>query len=257
MMYRRRLLVALLILLLGPLQACRTANESSTGAGDGTLKVMNGTCKVTFKTETKTINAGASVPITMGAMLETGAKSDAVVNWGKTAQILHENTKLTFLAASKVPGYGVGQVELLKGVAAFFLPQSDTPDFKFQASSHSIVAAVKGTMFEMVADETERLAKVQTMKGTVWVFARTDGTPATDAKPSDAGELLAEAQAGDVYLTPGSAPTRSAGAAAFAKAGGKDLPPGLNKDVFSEQARTAWGLTQELVLQMKSAIMTY
>ena len=226
MMYRRRFLVALLILLLGPLQACKTANEVSQG--DGTLRVVNGTCKVTFKTETKTINAGASVPIQMGAMLETDANGTAVVNWGKTSQILQKNTTLTFVAGSTIPDYGVGKVELLKGVASFFLPKSDTPEFKFQASSHSIVAAVKGTMFQMTADEKDASATVETMKGTVFVFQRSDGAAASDSKPSDAGDLLATVEKGESYASK---------AAAF------------SKTANSAESITAWELMQAFLLQ--------
>lgn len=252
-MYGRRFLVALLILLLGPLQACRTANESS--AGDGTLRVVNGTCKVTFKTETKTINAGASVPISMGAMLETDANGTAVVNWGQTSQILQKSTTLTFLATSKTPGYGVSKVELLKGVASFFLPKADSPEFKFQASSHSIVAAVKGTMFQMTVDAGDDSARVETMRGTVFVFARSDGAKASDEKPSDTADKLATVEKGDVYVFNRTGAAPATGAPAAGKPASPTLSPGLNRSATSGDSITAWELMQEFLL--KNPIMNF
>lgn len=198
MMYRRGFLALFLILLLGPLTACRDTGGSSAL---GSMRVVTGTCKLTFKTETKVVSANEKAPVPMGALLETDATGVAVVTWGKTSQILQKNTRLTFVAESKIPGYGVGKVELLKGVASFLLPKTETPDFKFQASCHSIVAAVKGTAFDMSADGDDGPVTIQVTSGTVSVFDRVPGDKATDEKPEDAGSLLAATEKGDVYTT--------------------------------------------------------
>lgn len=202
MMYRRGFLAALLILMLGPVEGCFNSGGSAPSAGTtGSMRVVTGTCKVTFKTETKVHSAGATAQIPMGALLETDAGGTAVVNWGKTSQIVHANTKLTYVAESKIPGYGVSKVDLLRGLTSFFLPKSDTPDFKFQAASHSIVAAVKGTGFDLSAKGDDGPVVVATTHGKVYAFERKPGEPATAEHPEDAGKLLAEVAAGDAYAT--------------------------------------------------------
>lgn len=267
MMYRRGFLAALLILMLGPVEGCFNSGGGKGAATSGTtgsMRVVSGTCKVTFKTETKVHATGATAPVPMGALLETDAAGVAVVNWGKTAQILQPNTKLTYVAESKIPGYGVGKVDLLRGLTSFFLPKSDTPDFKFQASSHSIVAAVKGTGFDLSADGEDGAVVVATTHGKVYAFERKNGDAAADDHPEDAGKLLGEVAAGDVYATADTTTTAAAapGASRTAtpKSGvlalfNKPLSTGLNKNVTPADSITAWELTVKFLLD--NAIITY
>lgn len=288
MMYRRGFLAALLVLMLGPVEGCfNSGGGSAPSAGTtGSMRVVSGTCKVTFKTETKIHNTGATAQIPMGALLETDAGGVAVVNWGKTAQILQPNTKLTYVAESKIPGYGVSKVDLLRGLTSFFLPKSDTPDFKFQAASHSIVAAVKGTGFDLSADGDDGPVVVATTHGKVYAFERKPGEPATAEHPEDAGKLLAEVAAGDAYATaattteaasaPGSAqpnggattpPNGASGGPATATAPvpakrsgvlalfNKPLATGLNQGVTPADLITAWELTVKLLLE--NAILNF
>lgn len=295
MMYRRGFLAALLILMLGPVEGCfNSGGGSAPSAGTtGSMRVVSGTCKVTFKTETKVHGMGATAQIPMGALLETDAGGVAVVNWGKTAQILQPNTKLTYVAESKIPGYGVSKVDLLRGLTSFFLPKSDTPDFKFQAASHSIVAAVKGTAFDLSADGDDGPVVVATTHGKVYAFERKPGEPATAERPEDADKLLAEVTAGDVYATaattseaasaPGAAlPNGPAGGGATLANGGtpasvapggpatptaparrsgvlalfnKPLAAGLNPGVTPADLITAWELTVKILLE--NAVITF
>ena len=248
-MYRRRFLVALLILLLGPLEACRNSGgDGASGGTSGSLRVVTGTCKVTYKTETKVHGTGDTATVPLGALLETDDKGCAVVSWGKTEQILQPKTKLTYLAESKIPGYGVSKVELLHGLVSFLLPQNDTPDFKFQAASHSIVAAVKGTAFDLRADGDDGPVQVATARGTVHVFERKDGDAGDKDRPEGAGKALAEVPAGDGYATAESKPVAAKDQAAGSQLLVKPFVQGLNKGINDQNALTIWEVMNKVLL---------
>lgn len=203
----RRFLIALVILFLGPIQACH--KDEGAAASGGKLKVLKGSCTVTTaKGEATTVQAGpALVDLAAGSVVETAKDSAATVSWGRTSHILHDSTKLTFVAESAA--YGATSVELAKGVADFLLPkQEKESEFKFQAAAHTIVAAVKGTAFRMTAGEAPYV-KVETMRGTVFLFAAAAGAT-TAGQPPGTGARLSEVTVGAAYENTPDGPKSSA-----------------------------------------------
>ncbi|MEK7556949.1 MAG: hypothetical protein AAB538_03150, partial [Patescibacteria group bacterium] len=73
----------------------------------------------------------------------------------------------------------VPRVSIIRGIISYFWPKSGTPNFKFEASSNSIVAAIKGTEFAF--DATDSKDTVYVFEGTV--EPRSVSRP--DEKPRD------------------------------------------------------------------------
>jgi hypothetical protein len=207
MMSTRRFLVALLILALVPQQACRTS--SSADANKGSLKVHSGTVTVEQGGKTETVSKGGSLALTAGAVLKTDAEGVAMVSWGKQSHVLHENGELRFDKLAETPAGGVRAVSLVKGMAAFFLPKGEPEsDYKFQAATHTIVAAVKGTAFRMFARTESAPAKVDVMRGEVDVVKRAgdgSGGALVSTKTDKPEATLAANTAGDF---PDTGPTK-------------------------------------------------
>lgn len=121
----------------------------------------------------------------------------AVAQFGLQSQVLHGGSSVKL---SCPPGkYKMPWSEVFRGLVSFFLPRGEEEavdengqPVKFQASSHTIVAAIKGTQFAINA--TPSGDKLYVFEGSVETRSRTN--PNTPAVIVSAGQAVSGSESG-------------------------------------------------------------
>ena len=159
-----RLLVLAACLL--PVIACGRAGQD---VDVGYVRVLSGKVTVTHAGQSKDYTGDVKVPVVAGDVIATGADSEAVVNAAQQRHLLRANSELKLDLAASATGGGANRVSVLRGLVTFWLPPAkEQKTYKFQASTGTVVAAVRGTTFSVEVDGTD--TKVYVASGFVDLF---------------------------------------------------------------------------------------
>lgn len=160
--------------------------------------------EVTFLVGTMKINSAyASVGsrVIKGDMLLTGEKSEAVIQLSESAVItLKADTEMLFENLSDgTPGAGTASLQMNRGTSLHKVLKSGS---EYSVKAPTAVASVRGTEFEMTADETRTIIKVKS--GTVYVRkisekTRTDKSITESQHKGDEEIILREGDSLQIY----------------------------------------------------------
>ncbi|MBI4860698.1 MAG: FecR domain-containing protein [Candidatus Riflebacteria bacterium] len=150
--------------------------QMGCGGGEviGLLIVDEGSATIARGSSHHRVNKGGTEKVMVGDTLTGNLGCKATIKTGLHAYTIDAETELVVDKASFAgASHGASMVTLKKGLAAFALQvQGEKKVHRFQVATVSVVAAVKGTMFDVnVAD---REVKVTVYEGEVDLFAQGD-----------------------------------------------------------------------------------
>ncbi|MBI3893206.1 MAG: FecR domain-containing protein [Candidatus Wallbacteria bacterium] len=154
-MTRLTLIAVALLVLAGA--GCRGSAHPAAGrvfAVKGAVEVVHAGAKTTLSPK-------QVAPLSPGDGVRVGEQAEALVECAGHVSYLRERSELVFRAPPpESPGGPPMRVELLRGVATFLVPRAEKPrDYRFEAVTGTVIAAVKGTEFTLeVTDDETRLS---------------------------------------------------------------------------------------------------
>lgn len=159
----------------------------------GRLVVLSGTVKVVRATQTQTLVAKQKHQLATGDAIMTRADSEALIDCAGFATILRPGSQLIIHPRAPRDEETPDRVDLLRGVATFLVPIAQpSKKYRFEATANGVVAAVRGTMFDLEAMEDGR-SIVTVLRGEV------------DLKARDGTEVIATVSKGDHFIVPSAA----------------------------------------------------
>jgi hypothetical protein len=161
-----------LVLAIAVLAAGGCSKSETPAAARGFA--VHGTVTLTHLGKSMTLTEKQSAPLHAGDSVAAGAASEAVIESAGHVTYLRENGHLMLVSpAPRAREDAPMRVELFRGLATFLVPRAEKPaDYRFEAVTNSVVAAVKGTRFtvEATADRT----RIAVTSGSVDLLAVAD-----------------------------------------------------------------------------------
>jgi len=165
----------------------------------GEVQVLAGQATITRTgAQATTVTTARLEPLSVGDTVVTTNGSEAIVRAGKSLYHFKNEGSLRIDEASPAdePDLKVSAVSLLRGLVTFFIPKRrDGGEDRFRVSIGTVVAAVKGTVFQISYDAYEPTVSV--LKGTVAVKRPIQGQTVACALVSAGDQIIA---GGDVHL---------------------------------------------------------
>jgi hypothetical protein len=180
-----RVVCGLLLAALAVMTGCGGGHPAAgTGAeGDAGWRVqaLKGQAIIVRDGKQTVVTPAHASALRAGDHVQTEAGAEAVLILGDQVHLLGSATELSLDAGGSPvsPGGSVAgpeSVNLIAGLVNFFIPARADPR-KFRATTDTVVASVKGTVFtlEIAGDEV----RVTVVSGRVDVAARTAGSPSS------------------------------------------------------------------------------
>lgn len=183
-----RCVVALLALAALAATGCGSGSARDAAAKPARLRVLKGSVAVEGKGAARTVAEGKEEAVLPGETIAVGAGAEALLIDGARLEVLAPGTKLAVESADAASGE-LQSVRLLDGIVTFLFPEDAKKERRFEAVTHSVVAAVKGTVFrvEVRPDGT----RVIVARGEVEVRAPAAGSPAQSVTAGRAANATA------------------------------------------------------------------
>lgn len=187
-MQKSTLLVTMILFTLG---CGGAAEESAAKRSPGKVQAVKGSLEIVRGTETIAVAAGQSQELQVGDTLRTAADGEAVIVSGPHVQVIGPDSETKLEGADEETGRP-SKMSLLKGFATYLFPPANDKKVRFEASTSTVVAAVRGTIFQVKIEGTE--SRVSVVRGEVAVRppgTEGDGTSvkASQTAVTESGEI--------------------------------------------------------------------
>lgn len=173
------------------------------GAPAFRLQVSRGTAAVQRGAETIPVASGATVNVQATDVITTGSDSQAILTAGDQMHVLSAQASMRVdRAQTETEGKGLAAVTVLAGLVNFFIPVKARPQ-QFQASTSTVAAIVKGTVFSVDAAGPE--TRVAVHRGQVDLHAGNAEGQLLRSVTVDQRVTVKDGQAKDDALSPAAA----------------------------------------------------
>lgn len=196
--------IALLFMILVALSTGGCGTSPAPTTPSYRLQVSRGTAAIQRGAESIPVAPGSPVPAQVGDVITTGPDAQAVLSAGDQLHVLGAQASLRVDRAQPAgTGEGLSAVTVVSGLVNFLIPVKARPQ-QFQASTSTVAAIVKGTIFSLEARGDETFVTV--FRGQVDVQAAPSGQ-ALRSLTVDQRVRVAGGAAADAPLDPVAAAT--------------------------------------------------